>query len=72
MQNINFLKFLKETPKNLWSIIVIWAMAIAGIVVITASWDTFDPAWTAWGSVIFLLLIMYLAVLRVWRIWKSL
>jgi len=65
----NYWDFLKKTPKNLTSIIIIWAMCIAGLIVV-ASDPTFDPPWTQEASIGFLVVIMGLAYYRPYTIYK--
>lgn len=65
-----FLQFLKNTPSNLLSIVVIWAMCIAGMVMTYKTRMDFEPFWYTFMYG-FMALIMFLAILRVYLIWKK-
>ena len=60
--------FLKKTPKNLWSVVIIWAMCLfmgigAWVTELATVWRTFLTG--------FLITIMYLAVIRVKQIYDK-
>jgi len=66
----SFWSFLRDTPKNTWSIILIWGMAIAGMIVSTQDKSDFDKG-VYEGVLIFLSLIMFLGWFRVWMIYQK-
>ena len=62
--------FLKKTPKNLWSIVVIWAFALA--IMIPAALEPaefFDPSWSKYGIIAFMGIIMIMGYLRPYTIY---
>ena len=63
--------FLIKTPKNLWSLITIWGMCIAGMVVSIMDIRNFDNG-TVWAlTMMFLTLIMFLGWYRVYLLYKK-
>lgn len=65
----SFILFLLDTPRNLLSVILIWGMAIAGMVVSHQTREDFDPG-VYEGVIIFLLAIMFIGWLRVYLLYK--
>jgi len=61
--------FLKDTPRNMASVIIIWAMSIGGMVVSHQTREDFDPG-VYEGVIIFLLAIMFIGWLRVYLLYK--
>jgi len=66
----SFLSFLKDTPKNLLSIIAVWIMAGVGIYVATETRRDFDGGGYA-GFLTAMVLIMIVAFLRVWMLYQK-
>lgn len=69
----NYWDFLKQTPKNLWSIISIWI--VAGIIIggaLSQPSYTFDPEWSKYGIIGFMIVVMVLAYLRPYTIYNKL
>ena len=64
--------FLKKTPKNRNSIILINLVCLVMIGGVIIESGSFDPAWTRYGIIGFLLLIAGLAWYRVYHIYKKL
>ena len=65
----SFILFLLDTPKNLTSIILVWAVCLGGIVVCHQDRETFDPGFFE-GTITFLVLIMILIWYRAYVIYK--
>lgn len=64
-------EFLKATPKNMWSVILIWGMCIAGIVVCIQEKNDFDNNKVFGGAIVFLLLIMVIGWYRVYDLYQK-
>lgn len=64
--------FLKIAPRNFWSIVVIWSICI---VMITAALiqgsETFDPEWSMYAMIAFLVIVMVMGYLRVYLLYKE-
>lgn len=68
----NFWEFLKATPRNLFSALLITSMSIIFIVSAIITRDEFDPYWTLYLVLGFMILVSFLGWLRVWLIYKRL
>lgn len=66
----SFFDFLRKTPKNLTSIIVIWCMSLLLMQGVYSARYEMHAGWQIF-SYTFLLLIMFLGFLRVWLIYKK-
>lgn len=67
----NYWDFLKQTPRNLMSIILIWMMSISGIV-LSATASEFDPEWSRYGFIGVLIIIVWMGWYRPYTIYKRL
>lgn len=65
----SFILFLLDTPRNLFSVAIIWAMALGGMVVCNQTKEDFDPGFYE-GTIAFLITVMFLGWLRVFLIYK--
>ena len=61
--------FLNKTPKNLWSLVIIWGMCLIMIPVFIQDMGQTEVFWR-WFFFIFMGLIMFLGWYRVWKLYK--
>lgn len=61
--------FLKSTPKNLSSIMVIWGMSL--LCLFTMYGEEFDPEWTKHFANGFIVCVMVLGLYRPYTIYKK-
>lgn len=68
----SFWEFLKATPRNLTSVLLIWGMSIAGIILFAKDMEASQTE-TIWRVLYFSFigLIMFLGILRVWLLYKK-
>lgn len=66
----NYWNFLKSTPKNLASVILIWGMAIVALITIYGD-NSFDPAWAKDFAIGFIVVVMALGIYRPYTIYKK-
>lgn len=68
----NYWDFLKKTPKNLRSIVVIWGMALIFIsTAIATPYEAFDPSWSKYGLIIFMVGVMGAGLYRPYTSYKK-